>query len=164
MWDVVPVIGYKVILNPEGGQYHDYRHQSKDGAGWIVKNNLSNDELKNWIHLSQSTKLRNVVIVQWENGHKNSYQLADLLPIENDFRDVTTVLFDDGYEKRDFTEKIEEMIDYQVIVKGKEIVSRYDYDQAYRDQILNPNKSTEERVIEEFTKIYHLLNENESIE
>ena len=93
--------------------------------------------MKEWSQSSERDRLDVVVSVEWENENKNVYRLSDLLPIENGFRDVTTVLFDDGVEVRNFTEKIEEIIDRQIIVRGRKIVSRYDYNQEYRDKILN---------------------------
>ena len=137
MWEQPPVIGYKVILNPEGKNYGFYIKQSGGGAGWIVGNGLKESELKEWSQSSERDRLDVVVSVEWENENKNVYRLSDLLPIENGFRDVTTVLFDDGVEVRNFTEKIEEIIDRQIIVRGRKIVSRYDYNQEYRDKILN---------------------------
>lgn len=136
MWEQPPVIGYKVILNPEGRHYDLYIKQSEGGAGWIINNQLREDDLKEWSQINESERLKTVVNVEWENGHRNIYQLSDILPIENGFRDVTTVLFDDGYEERDFTEKIEKIIDNHVIVRERKVVSRYDYNQKYRE-ILN---------------------------
>ena len=137
MWEQPPVIGYKVILDPEGVNYEHYIKQSEGGAGWIIDNGLKESELKKWSQLSERERLNKVVIVKWENENENVYCLSGLLPIENGFRDVTTVFFDDGTEARNFTEKIEEIIDHYVIVRGRKIVSRYDYNQEYRDKILN---------------------------
>ena len=137
MWEQPPVIGYKVILNPEGRDYEYFIKQSEGGAGWIIDNGLKESELKNWSQSNERERLSVVVNVEWENGHKNVYRLHDLLPIENGFRDVTTVFLDDGCEVINFTEKIEEIIDHCVIVRGRKIVSRYDYNQEYRDKILN---------------------------
>lgn len=143
MWEQPPVIGYKVILNPEGENYHCYRGQSKDGAGWIIINELNESELKEWSHIGKRERLNVLVNVLWENGHRNIYRLSDLLPIENGFRDVEAVLFDNGDEVRDFAENIEEIIDYKVIVKERRVVNRYRYGQKYRDKFLNQDKSTE---------------------
>lgn len=137
MWEQPPVIGYKVILNPEGIHYEYYIKQSEGRAGWIIGHDVSESELKEWLKYSEFDRLKLIVNVEWENGHKNIYRLSDLLPIENGFRDVTTVLFDSGMEVRGFTEEIEEIIDNQIIVKGRKIASRYDYNQKYRDKILN---------------------------
>ena len=137
MWEQPPVIGYKVILNPEGERYEHFIKQSEGGAGWIIGNELKESELKEWLQSSERDRLNLVVNVEWENGHKNVYRLSDLLPIENGFRDVTTVLFDNGMEVRNFTEEIEEVIDHYVIKRELEVVSRYDYNQKYRDKILN---------------------------
>ena len=137
MWEQPPMIGYKVILNPEGEHYKHYIKQSEGGAGWIIDNRLKESELKKWSQSNERERLNVVVNVEWENGKKNIYRLSDLLPIENGFRDVTTVLFDDGCEAINFTEKIEEIIDHYVIVRGRKVVSRYDYNQKYRNKILN---------------------------
>ena len=48
MWEQPPVIGYKVILNPEGRSYEHFIKQSEGGAGWIVSNGLKESELKEW--------------------------------------------------------------------------------------------------------------------
>ena len=102
-----------------------------------LKRNNKVKNLKEWLKYSEFDRLNLVVHVEWENENKNVYRLSDILPIENGFRDVITVLFDDGVEVRNFTEKIEEIIDHQIIVRGRKIVNRYDYNQKYRDKILN---------------------------
>ena len=137
MWEQPPVNSYKVILNPEGENYGRYIKQSGGGAGWIIDNRLKESELKKWSQFSERERLNAVVIVKWENENKNVYRLSDLLPIENGFRDVTTVFFDNGMEVRNFTEEIEEIIDHYVIKRELKVVSRYDYNQEYRDKILN---------------------------
>lgn len=149
MWEQPPVIGYKVILNPEGEHYQEYRHQSKDGAGWIIKNNITEYDLKNWSRQPEHERLRALVRVKWENKGVGNYRLSDLLPIENGFRDVTHVFFNDGLVLRDFTEELEELIDEKVIVDEKAIIRRLDYNQAYRDHFLNQDESTEGRDGEE---------------
>lgn len=144
MWEQPPVIGYKVILNPEGKNYQYFKHQSGGGAGWIIGHDVSESELKEWSHIPERERMYVFVNVLWENNNKNLCKLYDLLPIENGFRDVDTVLFEDGYEVRHLKENIEEIIDYNVIVKGRRIVSHRRYGPKYRDKFLNQDNSVKD--------------------
>lgn len=134
-WLLPPVVGQKVILNPEGGNFEEYNHrQAKGDAGYIVRLDFDLNETEWALHSEKDKKHSIALQIIWENGHENTYRLPDVLPIYEDMKDLHVIETSNG-DIRGTSEEIEAKLDDMIIKKRSHVYRHIKFDKTYRDNV-----------------------------
>lgn len=134
MWILPPLVGQRVILNPEYENYNRYnQRQAKDNAGTVI---FSDERVeKRWGELSLSTRNSISISVKWDNGNTYDYRLSALLPIDAPIEIMTTISFEDGSEFVLRESELEEVKDRKIIKEGR-LVHRETNNKGEREEVL----------------------------
>jgi hypothetical protein len=136
MWNIPPIIGQKVMLDPSYAHYADFnRSQARGKDGYILS--VNGMSLTKWLlDASQPS-----VTVIWENGHENHYELKALLPIDS-FKTIERVEFMGGSFLNVVSEKGRDYIAERVIMKNDDIKHYSMFDKEKRLEILRKAEAT----------------------
>lgn len=151
MWNIPPIIGQKVMLNPSYAHYQDFnRTQARNRDGYILS--VQGMDLPKWLVNAR----RPTLTVLWENGHENHYDLDALLPIDS-FKTIERVEFKGGSFLNVVSEKSRNYIAERVIMKNDDIKHYSFFDKEKRLEVLRKAETT-------FHALHEAEQNNESVQ
>jgi len=135
--DVPFLQGMRVCLNPESPDYRQSNESAQGNAGYVVKCDLTEKNMKEW--KSYSTRIRTEMVcrVQWDNGEQSSYYFHTLLHVESNPIDILFVKLTSGSTFFGPVDAVYQQVDNYVLKEGYHVRSTVLYDNAWRSKMLD---------------------------